>query len=319
MTRKILCAVCRLMRSALFYGFVALTGLLIAGVAQSADRALVSIDYENPPADLLPADEVDRIKALRDLVTWFQVSEPSPDGNALFVWYTNPSSGHDFDGFLALDGGADVPLNAPEDFMPLMSPRSYTWLDENHLGMLVTLDSSGDALGLARIDRRDGNVVLPETPLTVSGEFLALSPGGRYILSIAPLEEADAQQALPKVKRSRSFLVREDDELEIYTAPSRLLLFDRHTMSERELMTLPAGVMTPMFSFSSDDGRLALVLNYGGDFSRGEYSTEQILTREAMGLIPPGENPLHTLSELVTFDLEQPGLPPPAPESHQAF
>ncbi|MFW6342431.1 MAG: hypothetical protein ACOC00_05375 [Halothiobacillaceae bacterium] len=301
---------CALMRSAVLYSFVLLATMLVFGVTQAADRELVTVDHENPPTDLLAADEVERISALRDLVSWYAVSEPSPDGRTFFAGFSDSTGERDFIGFWPVDDGAEVPLIEPDEFIPLMAPSSFTWLDENHFGMLVNLEPDGSALGLARVDRRDGRVMMPNEPLSLTGEFLALSPGGRYLLTLAPTEEAEDQRAVPKIKRSRSLVSDEEQQLDIYTEPSRLMLFDRHDQTERELMTLPAGLMTPMPSFAADGRRLALVLNYGVGFDRGERSMEQVWVREALGQIPPAENPFYAQSELLTFDLEQPGLDP---------
>lgn len=288
---------------------------------------LVTIDPQNPPPNLFSGDELARLEALQSVTHMVTRSKPSPDEQTLFVQIRATDNMET--GFLDIASGDFTAVTWPSGFAPVVA----SWRDA-HLLRLIAMDIETDAYHLAEIDRRDGRVWVQTEPLPIEGDVSELSADGRRVAIIAAVEPQDASQTrigtaaedgvesvserprsvrritLPThFQSTRGF----DEPLEVTAETSVLSVLDLDTLTARELITLPPTSSVEGISFSPDGERLAFVQNHVEtgtpiDPARGGViqSLTTLLTQDALGLLPPSENPLYINSQLLLFDLSDP-------------
>ena len=292
---------------------------------RAGSASYMDIDADDPPADILSPEEVERFAALWDSWTMTFRSDRSPDGNTVLMRAWHESTAEELFFFLDLRNWTIVEV---ADVLPEIT--ASTWVDDDILGTVVIDDENFE---LAMIDRRTGKVWSGQIEMT--GDFLALSRSGRWVLTLDPMPGERRRTGSPTVPKVRIPLGWNQDSgnvLEVTAAESRLMLHDLHTGEQRVLLELPATSMIPGARFSPDEGQLALVL---GHFEFGipnhvrpgrlVDSLLGLVTQDALGRLAPEDNPFRTNSRLLFFDLDLPGAPPNTleavdlPESHEQF
>jgi dipeptidyl aminopeptidase/acylaminoacyl peptidase len=249
--------------------------LVLAWLVQPALAAadFHRIDPTQPPAQLLSDAELARVRALEGTVSPLLGGDVSPDG--LVVPYLDAVHGPVL---LDVRTGAMTPI-APElaAYVPwlLAANLPLRWRDAQTLVGLGRDPSGAASFVLIAVDRRgSGNV----SPLVLPGAPISISSTGRKLLLQRPAAEADGEV---------DFLV-----------------YDLETRVEQLVLSLPPDVGLGGVAWSPDDERLALVRR---KWLTGRVEGVQGLeVLDALGRLPPEQNPLFTSSALDLYRLDRP-------------
>lgn len=315
--------------------------IVLPCAAQVSASSVVTVDPASPPNHILDEEAVERISALRAISVPSLFSEASPDGRSLLVEIeTSPDL--DETGFFDLQTAELMPVRGIEGY----TVESSTWLDGDLLRLILS-SSSSDNLYLGHLDRRDGQLWVQPDPLPIPPSMISLAKNGRYLAFVAALdsvtvEAADEDAAGAATKHQpltdghqgsmrgvemfslpRGFVpAAEDaaeDAVEVTAEVSELLVLDLQTLDLRSMMKLPATSRIDAVNFSPDGETLALVHNYidpdllpshTPSRREGFQTLMNLITQDALGRIPPTENPFHINSRLYLFDLADPEAEP---------
>jgi dienelactone hydrolase len=291
-------------------------GLLVA--ARSARAEIIDFD---PQTGTVPAilDDADRaqLATLTDIGFPYALSTANPSGTRLYGAFGDAL------GFLDLATGAVTPLGDELPGQPLSGMPS--WQDDTTLTELraeVQLDDQGNPIGVdysrVRMNALTGAVTAEPVDLSaIAGDILSVSPDLSTLLvmemaegapppktvTIAPtFERPDRQvpEGAPGVIGDRAWAT-----ITLQQASFKLVLVGLDGANRRELATLPASTGLAGVSWSPDGSRLAIgtrtMPDWDGDRQRnnqppyaGLPNLGSINVREALGLVPPTENPLVT-------------------------
>lgn len=208
------------------------------------------------------------------------------------------------------------------------------WTNDDYL--VSILEEEDESLFMAGTNKNTGSTFIEKDPLPVTGNVLALSPDASKLLILVPytLERVKrrgqvSERESNKVKTikipSKMAAYDEQNDLEITAEDSILLLVDLNNMQVHELAVVEAAFLIPTASFSPDVKNLAVVHNDMGDeigsIVREGSSVESLIqVQDALGLVAPEENSLHTNSSVLFFDVQNPeNLSPRTLEAREVF
>lgn len=286
-------------------------------------NGLVTVDPANPPENILKKNDLDQIRNLFNYWNIAFKSRISPDKETVFISAFNLKQQKFLHGFLDIDCEKFVPVEIPI--------IKGTWINDNFLEIIL-LDQANGEIHTRFIDKRNARVWVEEQPLPIKGNILSLSPDGSKLLVLTPpdqetgpssKENRDARQNSSKhkvstVKMPVDFIDQSNKRsVEVTAELGGVVLFDLINMQKHKLMTLPATSRIPRTVFSPDGNRLLLVQNFFGDKIKSNIrkndlvdSLNTIRVQDALGQIPPKENPLYTNSKLFLFNTEKPNSSP---------
>ena len=275
------------------------------GQAQS-----LTLNAEALPAPVLSSAEIERLSTLMGALPVGPIAGLSPDGRTQLV-QAGPHIG-----FMNLETGALVAVHG--DHHPVLQHRDIpghwrVWISPEQLAIIVPpglLDQPSWQLGIA--ERSTGRFTLTDVALPAGSEVLALSPGGRWAVTLGLNASASPSQAgsarLPRVRARMHFGLpsqgREPRMLEATSASTRLELIDLHTGQARLITELPAGATTPGVFFDPQGRRFALQSHWFENAPRTEESLNSILVQEALGQFALADNPLRQHSRLAVYDTQ---------------
>jgi len=231
------------------------------------------IDPTQPPAQLLSDAEMARLRALQGTVAPLLGGDVSPDGQV--VPYLDAVHGPVL---LDVRTGAMAPF-APEvaAYVPWLLAANFPlrWRDAQTLVGLGRDPSGAASFVLLAADRR-GSVNV--SPLVLPGTPISISSTGRKLLLQRPGAATDGEV--------------------------EFLVYDLETRVEQLVLSLPPDVGLGGVAWSPDDERLALVRR---KWLTGKVEGVQGLeTLDALGRLPPEQNPLFTNSALELYRLDRP-------------
>lgn len=302
---------------------------------------LITVDPEDPPPDILTEAEMERWEALSSATTPSFKTPLSPDGQTVLVWAESMTDRQ--------IGLWDIPtgeLRTIDWPVTLVEPRYAAWIS-NERARLISLDSETMEYRVLELDRQTLQVWLQSEPLPIDGDITAISPDGRRLAVLTAIEPEDEEvetaqageprsrdatnpeQAGSKAGRARS--VRKirlptefsasgeflSNELQVTAEPALLSVFDLDTHTAIDIYTQPVTSALGGLSFSPDGSRLALIENHflqdglidparNGIFQ----SLTALFTQDALGLLPPAQNPQYLNSRLLVFNLQAPSAQP---------
>jgi hypothetical protein len=266
--------------------------LVLAWLVQPALAAAEfhRIDPAQPPAPLLSDAEMARLRALQGTVEPRLGGDVSPDGQV--VPYLDAVHGPVL---LDVKTGAMTPF-APEvaAYVPwlLAANMPIRWRDAQTLVGLGRDPSGAPSFALLTATRSGAANV---SPLVLSGTPISLSSTGRKLLLQRPGAAANGEV--------------------------EFLVYDLEKQVEQHVLSLPPDVGLGWIAWSPDDERLALVRR---KWVTGKLDGVQGLeTLDALGRLPPEQNPLFTNSSLHLYRLDRPRPTHvevrPRPGGHEIF
>ncbi|MFN2343678.1 MAG: alpha/beta hydrolase family protein [Desulfonatronovibrio sp.] len=312
----------------------------INSFALADEPDLLTINWQDPPANILPETELEQIRQLDMIWRINFKTGVNPGGNTAALSAVHPEE-ENLEGFWNFVDHEFV----PSDLLDL-PVRAASWASEDYL--VSILEEEDESLFMAGTNKNTGRTFIEMDPLPVTGNVLALSPDASKLLILAPytreqlmlILSPDSQNLVKrraeiserestKVKTikipSKMAAYDEHNDLEVTAEDSVLLLVDLNNMQVHELIVIEAASFIPTASFSPDGKNLAVVHNYMGDeiesiVRQGSFvqSLTQVQVQDALGLVHPEENPLHTNSSVLFFDVQNPeNLPPRTVEARE--
>ncbi len=286
-------------------------GMSLQALAEEPD--LVTVNWQDPPPDILPETELEKILQLEQIWRIYFQTRVNPGGNTTAIEAIHPEE-EPLTGFWNFIDHVFAPSDLLD--MPLVKTA---WADENYL---VSILEDEETLFMAGTNKNNGRTFVEDNPLPVSGNVLALSPDASKLLVLAPHSRAQLKKKGEKRESSKVRTITilekiaafdEQDGLEITAEDSVLLLVDLNNLNVHELTVFDAASVIPTASFSPDGKSLTVVHNYMGKqieniVRKGDIvqSLTHVNVQEALGFVAPEENPLHTNSSILFFDVRNP-------------
>lgn len=328
---------CAFRRLSLIRGHLLVFLLVLLCASQASASNFVTVDPASLPDHILNEEAVERIISLRGGDSKVGLlSNASPDGRSLLAEIETSPDVYEM-GIFDLQTAELTPIRGIEEYSVLRS----AWLDDDLLRLILTSWNS-PSYYLGHLDRRDGQLWVQPDPLPIAGGVLSLAPNGRRLALTAAIESVPAEAVANNMSSAATknqkapvgqmpmreaqmislplgFVDAQDDAVEITAEVSELLVLDLETLALRSVMKLPATSRIDAVNFSPDGKTLAMVHNYidpdllpSHTPSRGEefQSLMNLITQDALGRIPPTENPFHINSFIYLFDLADPAAEP---------
>lgn len=315
-----LCAILSFRGLILILAMCFVIGMSLQALAD--DPELVTVNWQDPPADILPEAELEKIRQLNQIWNIQFETELNPAGDTVALRAVHPEE-ETLKGFWNfVDHNKGFVTSELLD-MPVVETA---WADENYLVSILE-DENDETLFMAGTNKNNGRTFVEDNPLPVSGNVLALSPDASKLLVLAPHDRAQLQKQGEKRESSKVKTITilekmaafdEQDGLEITAEDSVLLQVDLNNMDVHELAVFNAASVIPTASFSPDGKNLTVVHNYMGKHIENIVrkggvveSLTHVHVQEALGLLAPSENPLHTNSSILFFDIQSLENPQP--------
>lgn len=303
-----------------------LIGLILLALVMPTSPAHAEVVTIEPPEDterepILPRDELERIAQLQGTNQQIIISTISPDDAAALVALVDPVNETFQLAFLNIQDGSLQSVS--DDFENFLFLSNFAWRDAT-TAVVVVLDFTTFGAGLLAIDRTTGN--LASTPIPELEAFpISLSPNGTRLLT-AELEEGRAEDETRAFWQSpfdrklrlhpprpgqdvppalRHVLAYQDDG-EVESSPDQILLsyFDLNTRQSQPLVRLAENTqLLSQPAWSPDGSRLAMVRMAVDPPERGATSVGNVITQDALGRLPPAENPMLQTNMIDVFSL----------------
>ncbi|MFW5731375.1 MAG: hypothetical protein ACOCV7_06955, partial [Desulfonatronovibrionaceae bacterium] len=273
-------------------------GINSSGLADEPE--LLTINWKNPPANILPETEQEKIRQLGRIWRIRFETELNPGGDTVAVRAVHPEE-EPLKGFWDFKSHDFVPSEILD--MPVLRAA---WADENYLVSILE-DEAEEKLFMAGTDKNTGRTFVEDNPLPVSGNVLAISQDASRLLVLAPHSRDQVRRKGEKRETSKVKTITipgkmdasyEQDDLEITAEDSVLLQVDLNNMDIHELIVFEPASVIPTASFSPDGKNLAVVHNYMGEKmasivrkDKNVQSLTQVHVQDALGLLAPEENP----------------------------
>ena len=299
--------------------FAAIGMLLVMLVAAGpAPADVFSIDPGEPPVVTLPPAEAQRLQTLQDTAFPLLISRLSPGGN--YVFASLPDIGP---AFLNVNTGHKVPVSL--EYYNFNILTEFRWLGRHALTCIGMHYQTG-AYYRVTLDRRSGE--LTSKPLDLPGYPLSLSSRADKVV-LARLAEATGESlkgrqeirkapppirhvALPKrFTRPGPAKFAYEDRLTVPVATEKIacMVFDLATGEQTFLIEVPVDTALMALSWSPRDHRLAAVRWKVTDNSRsGQVAEDSPEVQDALGNLPPEENPYFTSNTLDLFHFRSKGV-----------
>ena len=315
----------RLMRRAL--PLVAAVAMAVTCFSPPIALAAV-IDYDpgtQPAPEILDPDGLALLDQAMAADLVYLLSPISPDGGYVFAYVDGEV------GFIALPSGAFVPL--PEEGPPGRPVTDRQWVGDHALAALhvqVEEQAEGEPPLVTsfwvEIDARDGALMVREIDLAGHEQsIVAAGPGLQTLLVLElppqapPARVVDVGESFGSGPRDGApdglpgrIGARPLGPMSLQQAAFTLVLRDLDGSNRRELLSLPPDSGLQGITWSADGTRLALTTRTmpGWQPARprgnappveGTPNLGSVNVREALGLLPPLDNPLVTGTELHVF------------------
>ncbi len=289
-------------------------------LSHAGDLQLITIDADDPPKHILRGNEVKHIENLHK--TWkVRFDSPlNPGGNTIIAEVVHPE-----------EGGGSGFWNFHQDTFVSVNETSKeiletAWINAEYLGVILR-DPQNSTLHMGIADANTGRLLIEESPLPVNGQVLAFSPDATKLLLLVPYEDADLFRSGRKTRSSEVKTIKiptgfsssgGQKFVEVTAEDSVLMLFDLNSNISHQLQILESTSQLPQSSFSPDGTSLIVVHNFFEDTMPNivrpggiVQSLTMIMVQDALGNIDPQENPYHTNSSVMLFDVENPDNLPP--------
>ena len=313
------------MRSYRWTVILVLLSLLVGAYPVAAE--VRPIDPAQPPAPILEPAEREKLAALLEWTLPVLASQVSPDDRAVLIAHLKLGAG--LRGgmpaleFLNVRDGTRVALDERVGALPMITEDEdkVAWRDARTAVYVSISEQEGPLL--VALDSVTGAVVT--TTLQVPGMPLSLAPNGSRLLVEIPAEgegmtaQTHRRSPLDRVARRLPFQHpsgrRQDAPLEAFQQPSAertLAVFDLTSRQLVPLVTLPPDIALahPGWSWTPDGSKLALIRQKRSP--RRPLPVEDVAVQEALGNVPPAQNPFLQSNVVDVFDLARGELQPAA-------
>ncbi len=276
---------------------------------------VVIIDPGEPPDVVIPPDEAERLAQLLSADYSYPLSAISPDGAAVVAWIPPALV------FLDVESGETVPISF--DFFNYLQLSELRWRDGKTL-IFVGRDAEETTV-LVTVNRETGAV--DSAPLELPAEAFDLSPGGRRVLmwhiiesessfrgrgrQKATLEPFESMPIAPGYLGPGPVPFESRDRLHVRVARFQLQfsVFDLKTGQEELLFEIDPRTAIPAIVWAPRANRLAIVRSRFPDNTRGGgIPDDGPSVRDALGQLPPEENPFFTENVLDIFEFHGPHM-----------
>jgi len=306
---------------------------VLLGPATPARAEIIDFDPATDEVpDLLEPDDLELLDALTSDGFVYILAEPSPTGRYLYAVLIGAEAFQA--GFLDLTTGDMVEL--AEDEVPGQPATSSSWIDDETLGMInveyIEPDDENEPpeVHYYQVTMGATTGAIDSTELNLSwlqGGLIGASPDLQTMLVMEITPEAPPpkvielgpvfRQPRPDQPEGLPGLIGEHPlgTIELQQAEFGLALYDLDGTNRRELMSLPPDSGLASLTWSADGARLAIgTQTMPGWLAARERPAEyppgatdphlgSINVREALGLVPPEENPLVTGTRLQAFNV----------------
>ncbi len=275
---------------------------LIRSAERTTTDAPLTITADNPPANLLPANEVQRIQTLQNTVPPSLLSPVSPDGATVLISGASVA-------FLNIATGATVAVGS--SFGDYTCVTNIVWRAADTARCIATANTGGATVQLD-LNRTNGNVTA--TPITLPGTVRSLSPDGQRVL--VQLDGPGAALAgisyvvRPSFPATSAANDQSPRSIEVANTPTTLAVYHLQTQQQAELLTLPPGaLLTSAAQWSPDSTRVAFTHTtydrIDDDPSYTDPSDGTLLStaaaQDVLGRLSPAQNPLLQTNFLRVF------------------
>lgn len=310
--------------------------VLLCMFALCVTPALAEVVVINPrdtPEVLLADEEAEKLKALQLSATPILFSDVSPDDTSVVVISLLPTK-IDF-AFVNVNDGSRVQIDlAIQDYAPF---SEFRWRDNNTVTYLSATPSLGPLL--VTIDKNSG--ALATSQVEVPGFPLSLSPNGGRLLVVIE-EEVEPEPAALGLMPSSPFDIQlprgsygqpslkkyayenpaaqawadalNDDRSTLQASSTRLVLasYDFGSGAVVPLITLPELSIPIALSWTRDASALALVRTTIDELEQPERGPggrpgdrlASLVVQDALGALPPEENPLLRGNVVDIFEID---------------
>ncbi|MEM8531989.1 MAG: prolyl oligopeptidase family serine peptidase [Chloroflexota bacterium] len=284
--------------------------------AQSAP-GVIDFDPAAPLDPILEEDEVTKILELQSSASVFMMSPVSPDEETVLTWVGGIPS------FVDLQNGATVPISNTFFQLRLLEGTfgTYHWSDADTLETLAVIpaeeEEANPQLQQVSMDRTSGVVSTEPLSATLPGLNIGVAPDLSEMLVLIEPETQSAPETqsiqlssyAPTNDPTDPANPLEPQVLQVTTESANLAVIDIATGTSRTLTEFPAG--TAIGNVIWDVAQNQLALTYQGVQDRFNNRQDldgallsSLVYRDAVGALPPDENPFFQNNELLLFDLE---------------
>ena len=293
-----------------------LSVFMISNTTAQSAPGVVDFAPDAPLAPILSEEEVTQIAQLQATANVFLLSPVSPDGQTILALLGSTLT------FLDVQNGNTVPVSDTFRGLSLLNglAGTYYWRDTNTLETLALLppeqETDDSQLQRVTLDRRDGMVTTAALNATLSGMLIDVAPDlSRVLVLMAPhTQAAPTTQTVQlasyqlAIDPTNPHHPREPQELEITTESANLVLLETTTGNRRTLTELPAGADILGTIWNLPHSELALTYTGVRDRLDDEQNLDgallsSLVYRDAIGALPPEENPFFQHNELLLFNL----------------
>jgi dipeptidyl aminopeptidase/acylaminoacyl peptidase len=278
--------------------------------------AILPVEPRNPPITLLDRAETQKIIGLSaGLIQPFSVSSPSPDGSyALF----NLLGGQQVLTLNILNLKDGSIRRLPGDKLELLNRINISevrWLDDDTFTYLTFTPDFKTAMLIGSVSKETftfRTFDLPGIPLTLAPNgktfILLVPPSGLFNFSLADVETYfPAVSKLPNnYGQSNPYDQRlfkeEDPTLRISATNLSLVAFDYTTKSVQPLYDYPLGYLLLGFNWASNGSKFSLTRTLLPSVGRTGNLLNSLGAQDALGQIPPAENPMFLTNSVDIVD-----------------
>jgi dipeptidyl aminopeptidase/acylaminoacyl peptidase len=312
--------------------------LLLSAVP--AQAALIPVSPNQPTKITSDQGLYDRLVKLRSGILPVPFSAVSPDDKAVLSIFAR--GGQTQLAFLNIEDGSVVPVNFAGSILTLTEFVWFNSQTLGFLGIAITEDDLLTVL--ATINRQTGEVkttpvTLPGFPVTLSpgGKRLVFAVGedgaapqssGSPSVKVNPLKSPFDQKVRTSLRAKPNLLkgvaaenispvarrnilqngLAEGDPIEATSVSAKLASLDLTTGQITPMFDVPGGTALVAAGWSRDDSQLALLRVFTSVLTSGQYSGGQFLndliTKDALGELPPDRNPLLQGNGVDVFDFK---------------
>lgn len=300
------------------YRFITLGIVLVSLLtAIPAGADVISIDPNATPTVTLPAEDATRLEQLQHVGFPSLESPLSPDGKYVIAFLPDVGLA-----FLNVRTGQKVAVSPQINELERLT--EYRWLN-NRVLVYIGMDQDGT---YHRVQLNPRNGELSASPLPLPGYPMSLSNRAEKVLLAQLVETVDdatekkmpAHLPAPPIRkatlpnrfaRTGPAKFAYEDRLNVLVATTTIacVAYDLTTDERTPLLDVPLDTAFMAVSWSPRDRRLAIIGMQAIDDSRsGQVSAESPEVQDALGQLPPAENPYCTSNVLHLFHFTSDGV-----------
>lgn len=245
---------------------------------------------------LLSAEEVGKIAALQKTVTPRTISQISPDGTTVVITWQEPAAKESTYRLLNIQHGSQLEINS--DQFQGFQPNWFYWRDEKTVIAIAFKEDTPNQMpyALLKVDSRSGKVEIE--PLALLDPIVNVAPDASKVLV--------ALNSKPQESGKDDKTVEEEEEDNGKPTEYRVLTVPQ--LQEVYRFALPTETTVYRAAWNPDGSRLALLRGWLSqklsEFAGGGASLLVRQSQDAMGLLPPAENPYLQKNGLIVIDLQ---------------